>query len=123
MLQRDVEVGQYLAVAHQRDDVIHVRVRVDVVQAHPHAELGQLFAQGHHAGLDRHAVVETGAVLDVHAVGGSVLGDHQDLLHAGLFQAFGLGQHFADGTAHQIPAHGGMMQKVQRWLQPSEIFR
>ncbi|MND87656.1 hypothetical protein D3C80_796630 [compost metagenome] len=107
MLQRYVQVGQYLAIAHQRDDVIHVRVGVDVVQAHPDVELGQLLAQGHHAGLDRHAVVETGAVLDVHAVGGGVLGDDQDLLHAGLFQALGLGQYLADGTAHQIPAHGG----------------
>ena len=107
VLQRDVEVGEDLAVAHQGDDVIHVRVRVDVVQAHPHAELGQLLAQGHHAGLDRHAVVEAGAVLHVHAVGGGVLGDHQDLLHASLFQALGFGQYFADGAAHQIPAHGG----------------
>ncbi len=107
MLQRDVEVRQYLAIAHQRDDVIHVRVGIDVVQAHPHAELGQLLAQGHHAGLDRHAVVEAGAVLDVDAVGGGVLGDDQDLLHAGLFQALGLGQYLADGAAHQIPAHGG----------------
>ncbi len=107
MLQRDIEVGQYLAIAHQGDDVIHVRIGVDVVQTHPDIELGQLFAQGHHAGLDRHAVVEAGAVLDVHAIGGGVLGDHQDLLHAGLFQALGLSQYLADGAAHQIPAHGG----------------
>ena len=46
-------------------------------------------------------------MLHIDAVGGGVLGDHQQLLHARLFQALGFGQHVADGAAHQIPAHGG----------------
>ncbi len=38
VLERDVEVRQDLAVGHQRDHVVDVRVRVHVVHAHPHAE-------------------------------------------------------------------------------------
>ena len=38
VLERDVEVRQQLAVGHQRDDVVDVRIRIDVVQARPHAE-------------------------------------------------------------------------------------
>jgi hypothetical protein len=38
-------------------------------------------------------------------------------------QRLGLAQHFVDRARHQVAAHRGMMQKLQRWLQPSEIFR
>ncbi|SLO32641.1 Uncharacterised protein [Klebsiella pneumoniae] len=106
VLQRNIEVRQNLAFRHQRDHIVNVRVRVDIVQAHPDAELRQLFAQTDHAGLHRHTVVEAGAVLDVDAVGGGVLRNHQQLFHAGVSEAFGFGQHFANRTAHQIATHG-----------------
>ena len=38
MLEGDVEVGEDLALRHQRQHVVDVRVGVDVVQAHPGAE-------------------------------------------------------------------------------------
>ena len=41
MLERDVEVGQELALRHQRDRRVHVRVGVDVMQPHPDAELAE----------------------------------------------------------------------------------
>jgi hypothetical protein len=45
VLERHVEIGQHLALGHQRDHVVDVRVRIDVVQAHPHAELAQRLAR------------------------------------------------------------------------------
>ena len=41
VLERDVEVRQDFSFRHQRDHLVHVRIRVDVVQARPHAQLGQ----------------------------------------------------------------------------------
>jgi hypothetical protein len=40
-----------------------------------------------------------------------------------LDEVLGLAQHVADRAADEVAAQDGMMQKVQRWLQPSEIFR
>ncbi len=104
-----------------------LRVRVHVVQAHPGAvgcgNLAQRLHQLQHARLDRLAVPEARAVLHVHAVGRGVLADHQQLLHAAFEQRLGLGQHIADGRDTRSPRIDGMMQKVQRWLQPSLIFR
>ncbi len=41
VLERDVEIGQHLALGHQRDDLVDVRVGIDVVQPHPDAELAE----------------------------------------------------------------------------------
>ena len=46
-------------------------------------------------------------------------GDHQQLLDAGIDEVLGLAHHVADRAADEIATQDGMMQKVQRWLQPS----
>ena len=48
MLERHVEIGQHLAFRHQRDQVVDVRIRIHVVQAHPRAELAERSAQVRH---------------------------------------------------------------------------
>ena len=45
VLERHVEVGKDLALGHQRDHVVDVRIRIDVVQAHPDAELAERLAE------------------------------------------------------------------------------
>ena len=44
VLEGDVEVGKDLALGHQRDDAVDVRIGIDVVQPHPGAELAQRLA-------------------------------------------------------------------------------
>ena len=44
VLEGDVEVRQDLALGHQRNDVVDMRIGIDVVQAHPDAELAQRLA-------------------------------------------------------------------------------
>ena len=105
VLERDIQVRQDLAFGHQRDDVVHVGVRVDIVQAHPHAHVAEGFTQGLHLGFQGPALPETGAVFDIHAVGGGVLGDHQQFLYAGIHQALGFVHDITDGPAHQLAAH------------------
>ena len=41
VLEGNVQVRQHAPFCHERDDLIDVRIGVDVVQAHPHAELTQ----------------------------------------------------------------------------------
>ena len=41
VLERDVEVGEHLAVGHQADDLVDVRVGIDVMQPHPDAEFAE----------------------------------------------------------------------------------
>ena len=69
MLQRNIQIGEDLAIAHQGDQLIHMGIGVDVMQADPQPQLGQLFTQRLHMGLDRHAIVETGSVLEIRAIG------------------------------------------------------
>ena len=45
MLERDVEIGQHLAVGHQRNDVVDMRVRIDILQPHPDAEFAERLAR------------------------------------------------------------------------------
>src|SRR5450830_100642 len=35
MLQWNVEVRQYMFIIHERDNLIYVRIRIDIVQSHP----------------------------------------------------------------------------------------
>ncbi len=105
VLERDVQVRQDLAGGHQWDQLVHVRVRVNVVQAHPYAQAAQGFAEFGHAGFHRRAVPEAGAVFHIDAVGAGVLGDHQQLFHAGFDQTLGFVEHVADRAADQLAAH------------------
>ena len=67
------------------------------------------FAQRLHefkqARLDRTAIPEAGAVLQVNAIGRRVLADDQQFLHAAFEQRARLLQHIANGAAHQIAPH------------------
>jgi hypothetical protein len=62
-------------------------------------------------------------VLQVDAVGAGVLRDHQQFLHAALDQRSASRSTSSTGRDTRSPRIDGMMQKLQRWLQPSEIFR
>jgi hypothetical protein len=107
VLEGHVEVGQDFAFGHQRDQVVDAGIGIDVVQAHPEAELAEFLAQLKQARLHRPAAMEAGAVLHIDAVGAGVLRDHQQFLDAGLRQHFGLVQHLADRPRHEVAAQRG----------------
>ncbi len=106
VLEGDVEVGQDLALGHQRDDAIDVRIGIDVVQAHPGAELAKRCAQILEARRQRAALPLALRVLEVEAVGARVLADDQELLHAGFDETLGLGHHVRRRAARKIAAQG-----------------
>ncbi len=105
VLERDVEVGQQLAFGHQRNDVVDVRIRIDVVQPHPHAHFAQRLRELDHLRLHRPALPEPGPVLDVHAVGAGVLRDDQQFPDARLHQVFRFREHLADRARDEVAAH------------------
>ena len=92
---------------HQRDDLVHVRIGIDIVQPHPYAETAERLREFDHARLERLASPEAGTVLHVHAVGAGILRDDEQLAHAALYQVFRLLHHLADVAAHEVAAHGG----------------
>ena len=38
VLERNVEIGQHFPFCHQRDDIVHVRIGIDIVQPHPNTQ-------------------------------------------------------------------------------------
>ena len=104
VLERDVEIGQHLALGHQRDDLVDVRVGVDVVEPDPGAELAELPGEVEEARAHLPVAPEARLVLHVDAVGAGVLRDDEDLLHAGLHEPLGLAQHLGGRAADEIAA-------------------
>ena len=82
MLEGDVEVGEDQPVGHQRDDVVDVRIGIDVMKPDPGAELAQLAGEVGHVGADFFAFPRPCFVAEVDAVGAGVLADDQQLLRA-----------------------------------------
>src|SRR5690606_38232346 len=68
-------------------------------------ELRQGFGQLGETGLDGAAIPEAAAELHVDAVGAGVLGNDQQFLHAGLYEALGFTHDVANGPAHEIGPH------------------
>ncbi len=73
VLQRHVEIGQDRPLSHERDQLIDVRIGIDVVQAHPGAQAAQGAGQLGQAGAYGLAVPEIGTVPEIHAIGAGVL--------------------------------------------------
>ena len=108
VLERNVEIRQQPSLRHQRDDLVDVRIRIDIMQAHPRTvlfrELGQGARKLGHPRLHGAPAPETGAIPDVDAVGARVLRDDQQLSHAGFQENLRFVHHFAQRPAHQIAA-------------------
>ena len=123
VLKRHVEIGQHLAVRHQRDDLVDVRVGIDVVQPHPDAELAERASEIEKFRPHLAALPLARGVFDVDAIGRGILRDDQQLLHPAATSRSASHKTSAAGRETRSPRSLGMMQKVQRLLQPSEIFR
>ena len=68
VLERNVEIRQHEAFGHQFHNLIDMGVGVDIVQAHPGAELAQFLGQIVELGLDRTAAIIAFGI-DVDAIG------------------------------------------------------
>ena len=93
MLEWHVEVGEHFAVRHQRDDVIDVRIGIDVMQPHPDAELAERAGEIDEFGPNFLALPFARGVFHVDAVGRCILGNDQEFLDPGGAQPLGLAKH------------------------------
>jgi hypothetical protein len=55
VLQRHVQIGQDQLIGHQRDQPVHLRIGIDVVQPHPGRQLAEAAGQGLDVGAQRAA--------------------------------------------------------------------
>ena len=80
MLERDVEIGKDEPFGHQRDDLIDMRIGIDIVEPHPGGDSAELAGEIGH--VRHHLAALPGARLlaDIDAVGRRVLADDQQLL-------------------------------------------
>ena len=105
VLERDVEVGEDQPLGHQRDDVVDVRVGVDVVEPAPRRRACPARGRGRSCGRGLRAPFHgRGLVADVDAVGRGVLADDQQLLRAGGDQLLGLAQDRVGAAADEVAA-------------------
>ena len=107
VLERDVEIGQDQPVGHQRHQIAHMRIGVDVMQPHPGPQPAQFARKVSDMGADLAVFPGAGVMLAVQAVGRGILADHQQFLHPRLDQLFRLAQHGMGGAALQAAAHIG----------------
>ena len=103
MLEGDVEVRQDAALGHQRDEVAHMRIGVDVMQADPCPEVAQVTGEVGDMG----AVAAGFGVLGIDPVGGGVLADDEQFLHPVLDQLLGFAQHRMGRARREAAAHVG----------------
>ena len=102
MLEGNVEIGQHLPLRHKRQDLIDMRVRIDVVQPHPGAEAGERLGKGQEPRLALLAAPRAFGITYVEAVGARVLRDDQQLLDACADQPLSLPHDVADRAAREL---------------------
>jgi hypothetical protein len=70
MLEGDVEIGEDEPLGHERDDLVDMRIGVDVVEPDPRPQLPQLAGEVGHVGADFAAPpAPVGGVAHVDAIG------------------------------------------------------
>ena len=103
VLERHVDIGQHIAAVHQLDDLVDMRIGVDIVQAHPGAERAE-FARRSRKRAATSRSRQGSRRIEVAAVGAGVLRNDDELLDAGLDQLFGFAQHVARRARDEVAA-------------------
>ena len=96
MLEGDVEVRRDQAFGHQRDHVVDVRVRIDIVHPRPDAEAAETLREVQETRFVFGAAPGFRLVLDVQSVGGGILADDEEFLDARGDELFGFHQDVMD---------------------------
>ena len=95
VLEGDIKVGQQpiFRVGHQRNQLAHMRVGIDVMQTHPRVQTPQFARQIKDVAAHLAVFPRVQIILAVQPIGAGVLADHQKLAHTGFDQLFRLPQH------------------------------
>ena len=104
MLEGNVEIGRDQAVRHQGNDLIDMRIGIDIVEPDPGTQLAQLAREVRHMRLDRATLPLPFFLPDIDAVGRCVLADDQQFLGARCNQLFRFTQHGIGAATDKIAA-------------------
>jgi hypothetical protein len=107
MLERHVEIGERLAFGQERNDLVHMRIGIDVMQPDPDPELAERAGQRDEPGRDLAAFPRARRVFEIDPIGGGVLRDDQELLDARRHQALGFAKHVGGRPGDQVAAQPG----------------
>src|SRR3546814_10221175 len=80
MLEWNVQIRCNQPFRHQGNDVIHMRIRIDIVQANPRAEASQFARKVGHMRTYLPPFPFARLMLDIDAIGRRVLADDQQFL-------------------------------------------
>src|SRR5882762_9153538 len=106
VLKRHIEIGQHAPLCHEGDDVVDVRVGINIVQPDPHPQGAQPAGQVDEASLIDLIAPGAGRIADVCAVCARVLRDDEQLLDSSLYEPLAFAQHVVDPPARELAAHG-----------------
>ena len=106
MLEGNVEIGQHFAVRHQRQNVVHMGIGIDIVQPHPHAERAERLGKTEEARLVILPAPGALGVTEIEPIGARILRDDEKLLDARGNEALGLAHDVAQRPALEPPAQG-----------------
>ena len=107
VLERDIEIGQKPTrrICHQRDQLAHRWIRVNVVQTHPSAELAHFAREIRDVRSHLTVFPRIHIILAIKTIGRGILRNHQQLLHATLNQFFRLAQNRMSRTRRKTTTH------------------
>ena len=104
MLKGDVEIGQDLAVDHQADDLVDMRVGVDIMQSHPDTEFAKLPGEVDEFRANLAVLPRACRVFQIDAIGRGVLGNDQEFLDPRSDQPLRLAQHVVGRARDEVAA-------------------
>ena len=109
VLERDIEIGQNLALHHQRDDLVDIRIRIgiDIMQPHSGTEFAKRAGKIDEFRPRLAPLPVARRVFDVDTISRGVLRNDQELLYPGRHQALCFAQHVAGRAGDQVAAQFG----------------
>ena len=111
MLERHIQIRHDTAIVHQFQQIIDMRIGINIVQAYPciifSRQLAKLPCQIRNMRFDRASLPEPCPEPDIQTIRTSILRDDQQLFHTRGKEHFSLIEYLADRIRYQRPAQVG----------------
>jgi hypothetical protein len=99
MLEGNVEIRKHTTLRHQREHLIDMRIRIDVVEPYPRAERAEPLGESDEPRVALFSAPCALGIAEIEPISARVLRDDEQLLYAGGDQPLGLAHHLAEQEA------------------------